>query len=111
MLLHRNLSITDQAAQFLERYQRLLARDGCPHWYTEAVAGDLLEALIKISRGALKCAPTYVGVDPDFPGYSRYTFSQGAVFGIYSSCGDAVILVAIDAQRISPATARAIAAA
>jgi hypothetical protein len=91
----RALSLTKQADEFL-----LLViaagsiRGQWPTRFISALTLDAYEAVFKhIPEGTLPEDPTYQDVDPDFEGYSRYTFSHGRLTGVYASSPKHVVIL------------------
>jgi hypothetical protein len=97
-MTNRPISITDAVDRFLLTYERYLLQEGCSPFFIDQVARELFEIIFeKIPKA--KLAVTYLDKDPNFDWYSRYSFSEGNLFGIYSSNGSHVILTSIDVYR------------
>ena len=96
----RSLSVADAADRFLTGYEPLLRSEGYGDRFVASVARELFEIVFeRLPRGALLLPPIYQGLDKDFPGYSLYTFSEWPVHGTYTSNGEHVILLRLQAYR------------
>lgn len=95
----RPVSISDDADRFLMLYEPLLLGKGYGSGFVALVAQELLEVIFdRLPRATLRSPPIYLGVDRDFPGYSRYSFSEGPIHGTYTSNGEHVILLRVQAH-------------
>jgi len=95
----RSISLTVQADKFLQSYDRQLLREGHPVDLVEQIAFSLYETLFeRLPRGSLKGGADYVGLDPHNKGYSIYVFAEDFVSGVYSSCGNHVIVYSLSVR-------------
>jgi hypothetical protein len=91
----RDLSLSEQAYGFLILVDAAgsIPRQS-PSRFVSLLAKDVYDVVFDyIPSGRLLENPVYQGLDPDFPGYSRYVFSHGRVRGAYSSTASHVILL------------------
>jgi hypothetical protein len=99
MRQRRSISITASAETFLENYMAKLLREGHPMALVEQFAFELYDIVFeRLPRGSLRNGVNYVGLDPFLPKYSQYMFTEGYVRGMYSACGDHVVLYSLSIE-------------
>lgn len=70
--------------------------DGHPKDIVEKVAFELYEvAFYRLPRALFTDGPQYIDKDPYRDGYSLYGFAEEYIMGVYSSCGDHVVLYSL----------------
>ena len=91
----RALSVTEQVNSFLTFVDAVGAQPRArASRFVSGLAKDIFEAVFElIPAGTLSPDPAFAGLDPDFLGFSRYTFRYGRIEGLYASSPDHVILL------------------
>lgn len=96
----RSISFTDNVDYFFNTYERRLCAGGYSLKFISEVAMDIYLAIFEnIPAAQLPVDPTYLGLDPTMPGYSRYSFTHGTIHGSYISIGDHVIVDSINIRK------------
>jgi hypothetical protein len=92
----RTVHVAKEAAFFLDNFETILLRQGCPRTLVEQFAFELFEILIeRLPTGAWTNRAQFVGLDPFHAMHSQYTFTEGYVSGLYSANEDEVVLYSI----------------
>lgn len=92
----RTAHIAEEAAFFLDNFEPILLRQGCPRTLVEQFASELFDIVVgRLPTGAWSERAQYVGLDPFHAMHSQYTFTEGYVSGMYSANEDQVILYSV----------------
>jgi hypothetical protein len=92
----RTLHVAKEAAFFLDHFEAILLRQGCPRTLVEQFAFELFEILFeRLPTGNWTDRAQYVALDPFHPMHSQYKFTEGYVTGLYSASEDEVVLYSI----------------
>jgi hypothetical protein len=105
----RTVHVAKEAAFFLDNFEAILLRQGCPRTLVEQFAYELFDILVgRLPAGSWTDMAQYVGLDPFHPMHSQYKFTEGYVSGLYSANEDEVVLysiaIAVPVSESVPAT-------
>jgi hypothetical protein len=92
----RTLHVAREAAFFLDNFEAILLRQGCPRTLVEQFAFEIFEILIeRLPTGNWTNRAQFIGLDPFHAMHSQYTFAEGYVSGLYSANENEVVLYSI----------------
>jgi hypothetical protein len=92
----RTVHVAKEAAFFLDNFETILLRQGCPRTLVEQFAYELFDILVgRLPTGSWSDRAQYVGLDPFHPMHSQFKFTEGYVSGLYSANEDEVVLYSI----------------
>jgi hypothetical protein len=92
----RTLHVAREAAFFLDNFETILLREGCPRSLVEQFAFEIFEILIeRLPTGSWTNRAQFVGLDPFHAMHSQYTSTEGYVSGLYSANEYEVVLYSI----------------